>query len=131
MAMSVPVPMAMPKIRLGQRGRIVDAVADERHAPSLLLQQPHLLRLLLRQHLGEHLIDADLLGDGLSGLAVVAGDHHRLQALGTQPLDCRLGVLFQRVGNGDEADQLVVPGDGDNGLCGGFALLDLALKAGH
>ena len=45
-----------------ERRRVVDAVADHRDALRALLLQPrHHIRLLPRKHLGEHLVDSELL----------------------------------------------------------------------
>lgn len=63
------------QIGLYQGGRVVDAVTHHRDHPALVLQPPNLSYLVLRQHLGQHLLDADLLGDRGSRAGVVAGDH--------------------------------------------------------
>ncbi len=46
-------------IRLRQRGGVVDAVAHHRHHRAVLLQMLHFFRLMLWQHLGHHLLDAE------------------------------------------------------------------------
>ena len=48
------------EVGLGERRRVVHAVADHRHDPALVLQPPDDRRLVRRQHLGDHLVDADL-----------------------------------------------------------------------
>ena len=65
-ATSAPVPIAMPEVRLGQRRRVVDPVADHRHRPTAALQPLDRGRLVRRQDLGEDLVggDADLGGHG-------------------------------------------------------------------
>jgi len=52
-----------PKVRLRQRRSVIDAVADECDAMTTALKILHVLRLVLRKDLGEHLIDPDLVGD--------------------------------------------------------------------
>ena len=47
-------------VGLRQRRRVVDAVAGHGHDAPFLLQALHRLGLLLRQHLGDHLVDAEL-----------------------------------------------------------------------
>src|SRR5205809_279364 len=64
-----------PDIRLRQSGCVVDAVADHRHLPTLPLEFLDLVGFLLRQDLCEYLLDAELAGDPLGGLAVVASEH--------------------------------------------------------
>ena len=46
----------------GQRGRVVDAVADHRHLEPAGLELGDLGVLVLGQHLGEHLVDAEVGG---------------------------------------------------------------------
>ena len=60
--------------------------------------------LLLGQHLGHHLVDAELARDGLGDLSGISGDHHDAHTFGVQRFDrgARLGPhgVFQR----DRAD---------------------------
>ena len=79
MAMSVPVPMA-GSIRLGQRRRVVDAVANKGQAPMLLPQASHRLNLALGQHLGHDLINPETPRDRLGRPGIIAGNHGYLQA---------------------------------------------------
>lgn len=53
-------------IGTGQRGGIVDAVADHPDPQTGGLQFADHLFLTVRQHIGDHLIDARALGNGLS-----------------------------------------------------------------
>ena len=76
MATSVPAPMAMPTSARARAGRVVDAVADHGDLQATGLQLGDLGRLVLGEHLGEHLVDAEVAADGLGDLAGVAGDHH-------------------------------------------------------
>ena len=87
MATSVPVPMAMPDLRLRQRRRVVDAVARHRDEPALGLEALDRVRFLIRQHLRHDVVDAETARHRLRGRAVVAGQHDDLQALGVQ---CRI-----------------------------------------
>ncbi len=59
-ATSVPAPMAMPTSAGGQRGRIVDAVADHRHRQAFALQLGDLGGLVLGPHTSENAVDAQL-----------------------------------------------------------------------
>ena len=73
-------------IGLGQRGRVVDAVAGHRHdAPRL--RRPHPRDLVGGAHLGRRLGDADGAGDGLRGGLGVPGDDFHGQAEPFQPRD--------------------------------------------
>ena len=74
-------------VGLRQRRRVVDAVAGHRDACALRLQALDDRRLLLGQHLGLDLVDADGARDGLGGGAVVAGQHHDPQPFGVQRAD--------------------------------------------
>jgi len=57
-------------IGTGQRGGVVDAVADHPDPQTGGLQFADHLFLTVRQHIGDHLIDARALGNGLSRAAV-------------------------------------------------------------
>ena len=48
------------EVRLCERGRVVDAVADHRHHLALGLQSLDRVDLLVGQHLGDHLVDTHL-----------------------------------------------------------------------
>ena len=58
-----------PDVGLGQRRRVVDAVAGHRHLAPLRLQARDGGRLAVRQHLGDDLVDADRLPDRLVRVA--------------------------------------------------------------
>ena len=62
MATSAPVPMAMPTSACGERGRVVDAVAGHGDPCALGLELVDDARLVLRQHLGADLVDAEPAG---------------------------------------------------------------------
>ena len=58
----VPEFMATRHVGLGQRGRVVGAVAGHRHQPPLGLHVADELELGLRRGLGEEVVDAGLGG---------------------------------------------------------------------
>ena len=103
-------------VGLGQRGGVVDAVAHHGHELARVLQLLDLLGLVLRQHLGQHLVDAHLPGDGLGRPPVVAGDHHRTQAHAVQPGDGCRGRVLEHVGDRHDAGRVAVDGDEHGGL---------------
>ena len=67
-------------VGLGERGGVVDAVADHADPSAFGLQAADLAGLVLGQNLGQHPGDPDLAGDRRGGAGVVAGDHHHLEA---------------------------------------------------
>ena len=105
-ATSVPVPMARPTSACGQRGGVVDAVADHADPAALGLQAADLAGLVLGQHLGQHPADADLAGDRGGGAGVVAGDHDDVDAEPAQ--------------RGDRGGRVVLDGVGDREHAGGL-----------
>ena len=56
-----------PKLGPGQRGRIIDAVADHRHPPLFRLQSGDDFSFIGRQHPSVHPLDPDGSGDGSGG----------------------------------------------------------------
>ena len=79
-ATSVPVPIDEAEVGLGECRRVVDAVAGHRDDATFGLQAPDDVGLVGRHDLGDHLVDADLGGDGARGRRVVAGEQHGAQA---------------------------------------------------
>ena len=77
----VPVPMAMPTCGGGERRGVVDAVAGHGDDAAFAAQFLDHRAFLLGQHLGFHFGDAEALGDGVRGGAVVAGEHHDADAV--------------------------------------------------
>ena len=79
-ATSVPVPIASP------RSACASAGASLTPSPTIATTRPSACSrrttsaLSAGQHLGDHLVDADLGGDGARGRLVVAGQQHRAQA---------------------------------------------------
>ena len=74
-----------PHIGLRQRGRIVDTVADHRHLMPFALQALNRIGFPVRQHPGNHLINARLFGDSFGGGGVISGQHRQTIALAVQP----------------------------------------------
>ena len=66
------------EVGLGEGGRVVDAVADDRDFVAFGLELAHDVDLLARKHLGDDAVDADGLRNCLRGGLAVAGDHHGL-----------------------------------------------------
>ena len=100
--------------------RIVDAIADHRHDPAMLLQGSHDLGLLRRQHLGAHFVDADLRGDRASRAFVVAREQDRREAQRLQLRDGRGTRDLHGVGDGEDAASPTVPRDRDDGAAAGL-----------
>ena len=98
-----------PEVGLGQRGGVVDAVADHGHDLARILQPPDLGRLALGQHVGETSVDADFGGDGAGGALVVAGEQHRGEAERPQLSDRLAAGGLHPVGQGDQAQRLGRP----------------------
>jgi len=78
---------AKADIGLGERGRIVDAVAHEGQPTVLGFQALDRIHLAVGEDLGHDLVDAKASRDGLGRAAVVAGDHRDLQPQIMQRLD--------------------------------------------
>lgn len=78
-------------IGLGQRGSVVDAVADHGHHRAARLDSFHFLDLARRQHFGNHPVDPNLPGNRVRGRTRVAGEHDHLEAQAAQ-----LGDRFRR-----------------------------------
>ena len=57
-------------VRAGERGAVVDAVADHRDAVAAFLQLPNVALLVPGEALGEDLVDAEVGGDGVGDLSV-------------------------------------------------------------
>ena len=107
-----------PDVGLGERGGVVDAVADHRHLAALVLELFDSGRLVLGQHFGDHVLDADLGGDPLRGGVAVAGQHHRAHSQLAQGCDGGLGGVARGVGDRDDPGRGAVERD----LNGGAAL---------
>ena len=104
-ATSVPAPIAMPTSARASAG------ASLTPSPTIATVWPRRCSsatvrvLVLRQHLGEHLVDAELGADRVGDLPRVAGDHRHAYAAPVQPVDrlARLGadLVLERERAGD------------------------------
>ncbi len=105
----------MPTLRGGQRRRVVDAVAGHGDYAALARQLLDHGALLLGQHFGFDLGDAETLCDGERGGAVVAGQHHHADAAGGERLQSFRRGGLDRVGDGNDAGQFAVDAEEDRG----------------
>ena len=104
-------------LRLGQRRRVVDAVAGHRDKPALRLAGVSTAAAFsVGQHLGHDLIDAELLCDRLGRDAAVAGQHDDPDALGAQRGERLCGARLDRVGDGEETRRPAVERDQHDAL---------------
>ena len=99
-------------VGLRERRRVVGAVAGHRHQAPVLLLLADQRELRLGRGFGEEVVDARLLGDLGRRQAVVAGDHHRLDAHRAQLVEADLHALLDRVLEVDHAEHLAVARDG-------------------
>ncbi len=97
-----------PDIRLGQRRGVVNPIANHRHFVPLALQTLNGIGFTVRQHAGDHFINAGFFGDSLRGGGVIPGKHHQPVAL---PMQTRQGVdavFTQRVADGEQRGGLTI-----------------------
>ena len=113
-------------IGLRQRRGIVDAVAHHGHPLPLLLELGHALGLILRQHLSDDLIHADLAGDGVGGALVVAGQQHHSAAHATQSSNGLGTVGLHHICHGHATQQTAALGEEQ----GRFAVLGQPVSVG-
>ena len=99
----------------GEGGRIVDAVTGHGDDAALALQPLDDRALLIGQHLGLDLGDAEAARDRLGRRAVVAGQHDDADAVGAQGFERRWRRRLDRIGDGDDAGGLAVDADEDRG----------------
>ena len=92
-------------IGLGQRRRVVGAVAAHGDQLALGLLVADQLELGLGRRLGEEVVDAGLGGDGGRGHRVVAGDHHRADAHAAQLGEALADAALDDVLEVDDAEQ--------------------------
>ena len=95
-------------IGLGQRRRVVGAVAAHGDQAALGLLLADQLELVLGRGLGEEIVDAGFGGDGGGGQRVVAGDHHRADAHAAQVGEALADAGLDDVLQVDDAEQLPV-----------------------
>ena len=96
---------------MGQRGCVVDAVADHANDVAFALEAGDFCGLVTGEDLGEYAVDACGAGDGFGGSAVVAGEHDDFEPESTKGGDTRGGVVFEGVGYRDDTGGCAVDGD--------------------
>ena len=109
----------MPTSAAASAGGIVDAVAGHRHDASFVLEPLHDGDLVLRQHLGDDVVDPELSRDRLGGRLAVARQHHHSDAHAAQCGDRLRRGRLDRVGDTDEATEAPIDADEDDGRGGG------------
>jgi len=115
-ARAAGTPSRLPDIGLGERGRVVDAVADEGDGPVFDLQLPDGRHLAVRHDLGDDVVYAELSGDGVGRAPAVASHHRDLQAKRMQRRhDLRRGFLY-RVRDGHHGGDPAADGDEERRL---------------
>ena len=92
------------RIRPGQGGSVVDAVADHQH-PAFLLQGADNPLLAVGQHPGGHVVHAGQAGHGPCGALVVPGEQDGFQPQAAEALNGPGGILPDHVRHGDDAQQ--------------------------
>ena len=105
MAMSVPVPIAMPRSAWASAGSVVDAVPDNGHSVSLSLQVAHNGRLVARPHFGANVVHADPASHGQGRRFAVAADHQHAETQLLQLGDSLGGFRPRGVGKSQQAHQ--------------------------
>ena len=111
-----PGPDSDAEIGLRESRRIIDAITDKGDALAFLLKTLNVLRLVLRENLGEGVLDVEFSRDSLRGLSVVSSDHDGNDAFGPQFRDGLLCAAFQSVGNRNETDGLAISRDDHDGF---------------
>ena len=112
-----------PHVRRYQCRGVVDAVAHHGHELAALLQLLDTAGLILRQHLRDDPLHADLTGDGLGGAPVVAGEQHHLTPAAAQGGNGGGAVGLYHIRHGDDAQQLLLLGEVQGRFaCGGQRL---------
>ncbi len=104
---------------MGQRGRVVDTVADEGDLTASLLKALHCGHFAVREDFSQHLVDTELLGDSLGGAPIVAGNHRDAQTELVERRDGGGRRVFDGVSDRDDRRELPV----HRSVQGGFALV--------
>ena len=112
----------------GKRRRIVDAVAGHGDPAAGALQLGDDAALVLGQHLGVDLVDAEPPRHGFGGRAAVAGRHDHLQPERAERGDRLRRRRPDRIGDRDDAGEPAVEGDEHDGLA---LLAALGCRRGH
>ena len=98
------------EVGLRERGGVVHAVADHRDDAALGLQRRDDGDLVLREHLGDDSLDADLVGDRASATAVLSPvSSTGVEAEGAQLRDRLAARRLHLVGHDEHAARLAVP----------------------
>ena len=105
-------------VGLGERRRVVGAVAAHGDELALGLLVADQAELLLRRRLGEEIVDAGLRGDRRRGHRVVAGDHHGADAHAAQLGEALADAALDDVLELDDAEHAAVLGDGERRAAG-------------
>ena len=102
---------------IGRRERrgVVDAVAGHGDDMALALQPGDRLRLAFGRDSGLEGVDAEPGCDRRGGRAVVAGQHHDMEALGLERRERFGGARLDRIGDGDQRRDRAVDRDVDDG----------------
>jgi len=127
--------------RVGARGRhgkadlgtgkgwcVVDTVANHAHPMALGIQGLDGLQLVGRQQVAFGTIDADLGGDGLSGMGIVAGEHDRLDTQFMQLGNRLAAALLERVGHSEQSQRATAVEQQDHGLALTLQRIQLRLQ---
>ena len=74
----------------------------------LALQTLNGVGFTIRQHAGNHFINAGFFGDGIRGSGVIPGEHHQAVALTMQARQGVDAVFAQRVTDGEQRGRLTI-----------------------
>ena len=123
MATSVPAPMARPTSARASAGASLTPSPTMATRQAAALQLGDGLVLVLGEHLGEDLVDAEVAADGVGDLAGVTGDHHHPSTpIWRRSSTACAGLGADLVLERERADDLVVADEVEHG---GAALLPL------
>ena len=100
-------------IGLGERRRVIGAVAAHRDQLALRLLVADQAQLLLRRRLGEKIVNAGFGRDRRRGHRVVAGDHDGADAHAAQLGETLANAALDDVFKMNDAEQFTVLGDGE------------------
>ena len=103
-------------MRLGQRRRVVDAVARHRHDPAFALETLHGFSLLIRLHLRHDLVNPELPPHCLGSRAAIPSQHHDADAVFVQATDRLRRRRLDRVGHAEEPGEVAVNRHEHDGL---------------
>ena len=104
------------EVRFGQRGRVVDTVADHPHGSGRGDELGDDTQFVVGQQIAACVVDAGLVGDGGGRSLVVAGEHDRGHAQRLEIIHGLAAVRAQRVGDSEHGDRGRVH-EHDRGLC--------------